>query len=123
MASVGATSLGLFGPQQTVGGLASGLDTNSILQQLLAAERAPRTLLEQRQSLEQARKDAVTEIQTRLASLKAASTALKDPSIWTTVSTTTTTDATVASGNPGALSAVVTGAVAPGTYNVQVNQL
>jgi flagellar hook-associated protein 2 len=124
MTSVGATSLNLFGPQQTVGGLASGLDTNSILQQLLAVERQPRTVLEQRQTLEQARKDAVTEIQTRLASLKAASTALKDPTLWTTAAPTTmTTDATVASGNPAALSAVVTGAVTPGTYNVQVNQV
>ena len=61
-----------FAPQQNIGGLASGLDTNSILSQLMAIEQQPLDRLAQRQSLETARKSTLSQVQTLLAGVKSA---------------------------------------------------
>lgn len=57
-------------PVLTVGGLASGIDTKSLVEQLLAAERAPARLAEQKRTQVQARLDAVKQMNTRLLALR-----------------------------------------------------
>jgi flagellar hook-associated protein 2 len=105
-----------FSPLQSVGGLASGLDTQSILNQLLAVERQPRDKLAQQQTLEQAREDALGQVQARLATLQNAAAALSDVATWSTGGTVTTSDGTKATG------AAAAGAT-PGTYYVSISQL
>ena len=58
-------------------GLASGLDTASIIDSLMAVERQPRTRIEMRQASEQARRDGLKQVPTQLKSLQDAATALR----------------------------------------------
>ena len=57
----------------SLGGLSSGLDTQSIVDQLIAIDRAPETRMKLQQSALQARQDALTDIGTRLRNLRARS--------------------------------------------------
>ena len=66
---------GLF----SVGGIASGLDTNAIVDQLLALERQPIARLEQQQSKLQTSRDAWGQINTKLSSLRTATDQLRRP--------------------------------------------
>lgn len=63
-------------------GLASGLDTESIINQLLNAEKTPRTNLLLKQASAQARSDALKDISSKLAALKLATTALRSAGTW-----------------------------------------
>jgi flagellar hook-associated protein 2 len=103
-------------PTFNVGGLASGLDTNSIIDQLMTIERQPKVRLQQRQAIEQARQNALRDIQTRLSNLKSAADALRDPTIWTDTQT-------VESSDTSRLTATrVTGAAA-GAYDITITDL
>jgi flagellar hook-associated protein 2 len=88
-------------PLFSVGGLASGLDTNAMITQLMQVERAPVTALQQRKADYQARSDAWQSIRTRLSSLRTSIDAIK-----------TTADvaklSTVTSSNPDAVSVATT---------------
>jgi flagellar hook-associated protein 2 len=88
-------------PLFSVGGLASGLDTSSMITQLMNVERAPVTALQQRKADYQARSDAWGSIRTRLSSLRTSVDALKNV-------TDLDKFATVASSNPDAVSVVTT---------------
>jgi flagellar hook-associated protein 2 len=103
-------------PTFTVGGLASGLDTNQIISQLMAIERRPRTRLEQRQKVEEARQTALRDIQTRLRNLQSAAAALRDAATWGDRQTVETSDAT-------RVSARRVGGAAAGGYTIQVDGL
>lgn len=98
-------------PLFSVGGLASGLDTNSMITQLMSVERAPVTALQQRKADYQARSDAWQSIRTRLSSLRTSIDAIK-----------TTTDvaklSTVTSSNPDAVSVTTTDASATAATSV-----
>src|SRR4051794_27175473 len=61
----------------SLSGLASGLDTNSMVTQLMALERAKLTKVEYRQDRASARKDGLNDVASRLAAFKAAADALK----------------------------------------------
>jgi len=50
----------------SLGGLSSGLDTQSIIDQLMAIDRAPETRMKLQQSALQARQQTLTDIGTRL---------------------------------------------------------
>lgn len=63
-------------------GLASGLDTASIISQLMTVERQPRTQLTDRQLRTQARHDALADIRSQLTALKTAAAALKSAATW-----------------------------------------
>lgn len=69
-------------PTFNVGGLASGLDTNTIIDQLMSIERQPLVALQQREAVETARQNALQDVQTRLQSLQIAADALRDPATW-----------------------------------------
>jgi len=59
-------------PFFNVGGIATGLDTNSIIDQLLALDRQPETLLTQQSTVETARQAALKSIQTSMQALQSA---------------------------------------------------
>lgn len=103
-------------PTINFGGLASGLDTNSIVEQLIAIERRPKTRLLQRQRVEEARQSALRDVSTRLANLASKATALRDAALWADVQTVESSDST-------RVTAARTGGAAAGGYEITVTQL
>jgi flagellar hook-associated protein 2 len=103
-------------PLQNVGGLASGLNTNTIISQLLQIERQPEVLMMVRQSIEQKRSDTLTAINSQLVSLQNAEWKMRDVTVWANSQTVSSTD----SQN---LTATQTGGSAAGGYEIQVTQL
>jgi flagellar hook-associated protein 2 len=97
-------------------GLASGLDTASIIDQLMAVERQPRTRIELRQSAEQARRDGLSEVSTKLRSLKLAASDLKSTSVWADTQT-------VSSSDTSKVDVRRTAGAGPGGYEIEVSRL
>jgi flagellar hook-associated protein 2 len=97
-------------------GLASGLDTDSIVTQLMAVERLPRTRLTLRQVAAQAQQDSLSAIRTKLTSLNLATSALSSAALWAPTQSVDTTDATK-------VTARRTGGAGPGGYQVTVTSL
>jgi flagellar hook-associated protein 2 len=97
-------------------GLASGLDTESMITQLMAVERAPRTRLTLQKAAAQARQDALNNINGKLQTLKLAADALGSVGTWAPTQSVAVSDDAQAS-------ARVTGGAGPGTYKVVVSQL
>ncbi|HEU4700886.1 MAG TPA: flagellar filament capping protein FliD [Conexibacter sp.] len=105
-------------PLLNIGGLASGLDTNSIVEQLMTIERQPRTKLDQKATLITARQSALADFQSRLRAVEAAAKDLRSLALWSQKQTAATSDATRLS------AAIVAGAGAGvGGYQVEVSQL
>jgi flagellar hook-associated protein 2 len=102
-------------PFFNVGGIATGLDTNSIITQLLAIDRQPETLINQQSTIEAARQSALKSVQTSMQSLQTASQALRAPSLWANTQTVT-------SSSP-AITAVLTGGAAAGGFQIGVSRL
>ena len=63
-------------------GMASGLDTDSIISQLMALEQNKVTAVQMRQVKVQAHKDDLSSIKTKLDAFKTAATALSDAATW-----------------------------------------
>jgi len=85
-----------------VGGLASGLDTNTLIEQLLAIEKRPITLLDTRKVRSQARAAAFQDLNNKLLTLKSRSDLLKDPAIFFARSVTSSTETVAtATASPG----------------------
>lgn len=99
-----------------VGGLASGMDTESIITQLMSIESLPRTRVARQQVAVQARQDALSAIDTKLTNLKLASMDLRSATLWTPKQATT-------SGTEGVLTARQLTGAAPGGYTVGVSSL
>jgi flagellar hook-associated protein 2 len=98
------------------GGLASGLDTNAIVEQLMALERMPQNRLKLRQNEIDARKSALGDISTRLKNLKLAAADLKSPTLWLDTQTVDVNDSTK-------VAATRTGPAGTGGYQVSVTQM
>lgn len=105
-----------FTPTFNVGGLASGLDTSSMIEQLMAIERRPQVRIQQRQHVEEARQSALRDVLTRLSNLKTAAAGLRDPTIWSDTQT-------VESSDPARLTATRTAGAAAGAYDLTITQL
>jgi flagellar hook-associated protein 2 len=97
-------------------GLASGLDTASIIDQLMAVERQPRTRIVMRQASEQARRDGLNQVATQLKTLKDAATALRSTATWADTQTATSSDATK-------IAVTRTGGAGPGGYDIAVTRM
>src|SRR5689334_9987315 len=97
-------------------GLASGLDTQSIIDQLMAVERQPRTRIEMRQATEQARRDGLNQVQTQLKTLSDAASALRSIGTWADTQTATSNDTSK-------LDVTRTGGAGPGGYDVTITRL
>lgn len=97
-------------------GIGSGLDVNSIITQLMAAESQPLTLLQKQASSINTQISAVGQITSQASTLSGKAVALQSLSLWKGVSAT--------SSDPGSVTADTSagGAVA-GTYTVSVQQL
>lgn len=101
-------------------GLATGLDTNSLVQQLMSIERRPITLLQNTQKKTQNRIDMYRQINTKLVALQRTAEKVKALSF----SITGGTPAGVATAtDPTKLSATATPTATVGSYNVLINSL
>jgi flagellar hook-associated protein 2 len=100
----------------TFTGLSSGIDTGSIVTQLIAVESAPKTLLMQQQAIVNLQQQDYSDISAKLLTLKTASDALRDFSLYAGSPTATSADTTK-------LTATATGAAAASSYNVVVTNV
>ncbi len=99
-----------------MGGLASGLDTTTLISQLMSIERQPRARLERQSAAAQQRQDHLRDIVTKLKALKTAASDLQATSLWTAKQT-------VASADSAKVAARSVGTTPAGTYDVEVTQL
>lgn len=101
---------------QSISGLSSGIDTATIIDQLMQIERQPQTRLKTQLSVSDARKTVLQDIQTRLKNLQLAATDLKSATLWANTQTLDVSDTTK-------LAATRSGAAGTGSYQVSVTQL
>jgi flagellar hook-associated protein 2 len=97
-------------------GLVSGLDTASIIDQLMKVEKLPRTKITLGQDATTKRQSLLQDISSKLTSLKYANDDLKSVLSWMDTQT-------VESGDSTKFTVTRTGGAAPGGYDVAVNQL
>jgi flagellar hook-associated protein 2 len=97
-------------------GLASGLDTEGMITQLMALERQPATRWAQQKTVSDAKESALKDVLTRIKNLQNTANDLKSITTWLPTQSVDTTD-------PTKLSAVATAGAAPGAYSVSVSQL
>jgi flagellar hook-associated protein 2 len=100
----------------TLGGLASGIDTDAVISQLMTLERAPQQRLQLKESVLQARQTALNDVATRLRSLQTAVKDLGSVSAWADTQTLDVSD-------PTKLSATRLSGSAPGGHTLNVTQL
>jgi flagellar hook-associated protein 2 len=103
-------------PTFNIGGLASGLDTNAIVAQLVALEARPKVRLQQKQAVEEARQSVLRDVQTRLRNLSNTVASLRDPGTWGDVQSVESSDATK-------VQARRVGGAAAGGYTLQIVSL
>lgn len=97
-------------------GLGSGLDVNTIVSQLVAAEKAPaQNQIDSQQAAITAQTSALGQLSSLLSSLQTSLSSLADGSAFTTY-TATSSDSTVLTATAGATAI-------PGSYQVEVQQL
>src|SRR3954465_5639842 len=101
---------------QNISGLASGIDTSTIIDQLMAIERQPQTRLKTQVSLSAARKSALADVQTRLKNLQLAAEGLKSVTLWANKQTVDVNDPTKAA-------VTLTGPAGTGSYQLNIGQL
>lgn len=102
-------------PTQTIGGLASGMDTNSIITQLMGIEKTSLTKLQTKKEKENLYLQAYYSINTMLKDFLTAVQKVTSNSLWKTKAT--------ASSNEAILTAKATEAAAVGTHTFKVAQL
>jgi flagellar hook-associated protein 2 len=103
-------------PGIQLNGLASGLDTASIINSLMSIERQPRTRIEYRQASEQARRDGLSDVASKLKSLNLAATDLRSIGTWADTQTATSSDASK-------LDVRRTAGAGPGGYDIAITRL
>lgn len=101
----------------SVGGLASGLDTKSIISQLMEIEGRSKTKAEWSRELWTQRKSAWSDVNNRLLTLQTRANALNAPSTWSGTPGINSSDATKVTGT------AVGPSPAAGTYALEVTQL
>ena len=100
----------------SLGGLSSGLDTQSIVDQLIAIDRAPETRMKLQQSALQARKDALTDIGTRLRNLSSTVKDLGSTATWANTQSLEVSDSSK-------ITATRLSGAAPGGHEINVTSL
>jgi flagellar hook-associated protein 2 len=98
------------------GGLASGLDTNTMVTQLMAVERMPQVRVQQKQLVEEARLSALNDVKTRLSNLSLKIAGLRDATTWGDTQTAESSDAT-------RVAVTRTGGAPAGAHTVEIVQL
>lgn len=97
-------------------GLASGVDTSAIVEQLMGLERQGQTRLRLRQSAIGTQQTALRDLKTKLETLKAAAADLRASSTWAETQTAESSD-------PARVAVARTGGAPIGGYTVKVTQL
>jgi flagellar hook-associated protein 2 len=97
-------------------GLVSGIDTGSIITQLMAIEKAPRTKITLDQDATTKRQSLLQELSTKVTALKSANDDLKSVLSWLDTQTVETGDASKVTGSR-------TGGAPPGGYDVAITQM
>ena len=100
----------------SLSGLASGIDTNAIVTQLMAVEGQSRTRLELSDTRAEARQSGLRDLATKLGAVRDAANALKSTTTWTNVQKLTSSD-------PGRIAVSAAAGAAPGTREVTVRAL
>lgn len=100
----------------TISGLASGLDTESIIANLMKIERAPRARMELQQGQAKARETALRDILGKLQAVSDAADSLQSAGLWADTQT-------VRSSAPESVSVRRLSGAGPGGYQVAVTQL
>src|SRR5919202_5930083 len=100
----------------SLGGMSSGLDTQAIIDQLMAVDRAPETRMKLQQSVLQARQTALTDIGTRVRNLLDTAKDLGDVTTGADTQRLDVSDATK-------LSATRLSGAAPGGHEINVSTL
>jgi flagellar hook-associated protein 2 len=100
----------------SLGGLSSGLDTQSIIDQLMALDRAPETRLKLKESALQARQSTLGDVATRLRNLLTAAKDLGSVTTWADTQTLDVSDSTK-------LTATRKSGAAPGGHDITVTTL
>ena len=100
----------------SLGGLASGLDTDTIVAQLMAIEGQGKTRLQGRQYRSEQTKTVLDQMATRLRTLKNAADELKSAGSWGNVQTVSSADA-------ARVGARYLSGAASGTYSIEVTKL
>jgi flagellar hook-associated protein 2 len=103
------------GSSLALSGLASGVDTSSIVDQLIALDRQGTTRLQNRQSSVTGMQSSLKTIASKLAALKSAASALNDATTWKPKQTVSSSDPRVA--------VTQTGGAGIGGHALQVNRL
>lgn len=101
----------------SIGGLASGLDTKSIVEQLMSIEARPKLKTEWSKALWTERKNVWSDLNTRLLNLQSRANVLNNPSTWTSAAGITSSDPTKLTGTNGGPNPAV------GTYTINVTQV
>lgn len=99
-----------------LGGLASGMDTDAIVAQLLAVERQPRTRLQLADTRAVARQTGLRDLATRLGAVRDAANALKSLSAWVSVQKLSSSD-------PARVAVRADAGAAPGVRTIEVTAL
>lgn len=99
----------------SVGGLASGLDTESIISQLMAIEQRPIILLQQDEAFYQSKISALGTLTGALSTFQSAAVSLKDADSFISFN--------ASSGNPDVLDVSASEDASPGNYQVTVTAL
>ncbi len=92
----------------SIGGLISGLDTSTIISQLMQIEAQPQTQLKGRVTTANAQVGAYQSINTRLASALAAAQKLAKDETWNATRATASVPSVTASSTPGAVTGAIT---------------
>jgi flagellar hook-associated protein 2 len=98
-----------------IDGLATGLDTTSIIKSLMQLEARPKVLLQQRAQTTKAGLDAFASIRTKTSAVRTAADALATPTAWRALTAT--------SSNPDAVSVTAGSGATTGTLSFSVTQL
>src|SRR3954466_14588490 len=101
---------------QSISGLSSGIDTATIIDQLMSIERQPHTRLKTQVTVSAARKTALSDIQTRLKNLQLAAQDLKSATLWANKQTVDVND-------PTKVAATLSGPSGAGSYQLNVATL
>jgi flagellar hook-associated protein 2 len=102
----------------SLSGLASGLDTNSMVTQLMSLERAKLTKIEYRQDRASAKQDGLNDVATKLSALKSAADALKS-----TADKTWSQSQTVDSSDTSKVTAAKIAGTGIGGHTIKVDRL
>jgi flagellar hook-associated protein 2 len=96
-------------------GLSSGIDTGSIIDALMAAESVPRTRLTLSETAANARQKALSDVLSRMKTLRTAAQDLGSSLLWTESQKVSSSDSKI--------TASLTGGAAPGGYTISVTQM